>query len=98
MMEKNAVNRAYFFINAVRKKNYTHVTSDPLSYKYQYVCEMWLPTKGDDKKWLVFEGKVLKKIYGSVYKERNYKRILEYPGNESNRYILDSDNSGHWLE
>lgn len=32
-----------------------------------YYCETWSTTKGDEEKLLIFERKVLRKIYGTIY-------------------------------
>jgi len=41
-----------------------------------YACKTWEITKGDEQKLLIFERKILRKIYGSTLnsKSGNYKK------------------------
>lgn len=71
----NSANRAYFLMNKLlSSKMLSWATKENMYVAYlrpivMYACETWSTTQGDEEKLLIFERKVLRKIYGPIRNE-----------------------------
>ncbi|KAL4154176.1 hypothetical protein QTP88_002009 [Uroleucon formosanum] len=71
----NSANRAYFSLNKLfTSRMLLWTTKEKMYLAYlrpivTYACETWSTTQGDEEKLLVFERKVLRKIYGPARNE-----------------------------
>jgi sorting nexin-29 len=69
----DAANRCFYALRTLFKsrllsrKTKKHLYISYIRPVLTYACATWITTKGDDEKLLLFERKILRKIYGSVF-------------------------------
>ncbi|KAL4101223.1 hypothetical protein QTP88_021243 [Uroleucon formosanum] len=75
-----AANKGYFALEKLFKSRFLSIKSKSTLYSsylrpvLSYGCETWSVTKGDEEKLLTFERKVLRRIYGPIIENGEYRR------------------------
>ncbi|KAL4090731.1 hypothetical protein QTP88_025512 [Uroleucon formosanum] len=75
----SAANKGFFALvklfksKLLSKKSKINLYLNYLRPVLAYGCETWSVTKGDEEKLLIFERKILRRIYGPIYENRDYR-------------------------